>query len=164
MIYEEAQGNSLIRTLQHHKNSKNESLPQLQGIIGNFFEGISTKLQRTELAWLTRRRITTIIVCTANEIQCIRDTKEEYWRKRSRRQKNEIKFRKRIQAKISSNEELAELTLEAKEANLAIEAIQQTYKTAVDENLQNTTKMTYMKIMKNINKEIRTKENTQLEW
>ena len=43
MIYEEAQGDTLIRTLQHHKNSKNESLPQLQEIINEFFRGINTR-------------------------------------------------------------------------------------------------------------------------
>ena len=46
MIYEEAQGNAIIRALLHHKNSKPEKLPELQKIISNLCEGINTRLQR----------------------------------------------------------------------------------------------------------------------
>jgi hypothetical protein len=66
-------------------------LPQLQEIIGNFFEGINTRLQRTEIAWLTRKSTAAIIVCAANKIQCVKGAEAEYWRNRSRRLKNEIK-------------------------------------------------------------------------
>ena len=69
-----------MRLLEHYninENNKNENLPQLQGIIGNFFNGINTRLQRTEIAWLTRKIIAALIVCTSNEIQCIRGTKED---------------------------------------------------------------------------------------
>ena len=46
MIYEEAQGNAMIRTLKHHKNSRNEKLPEFQEIIDNLFVGLNTQLQR----------------------------------------------------------------------------------------------------------------------
>ena len=60
MIYEEAQGNALIRTLQYHENNKDKKLPKLQAILGDFFNGINTRLQRTKLVWLARQRITAL--------------------------------------------------------------------------------------------------------
>ena len=57
--------------------------------------------------------------------------------------KNEIKDKKANLPKVSSNEELAELTQEASNANAAMEAIQMICRTDDGENLLNTTKMTY---------------------
>ena len=96
-------------------------------------------------------------------------------RKRSRRLTNEIKDKKAKQPKVSSNEELAELTQEASNANAAMEAIQMICRTDDGENLLNTTKMTYrrqlrashlqiLERMKTINEEITAKQNTQLQW
>jgi hypothetical protein len=89
-------------------------------------------------------------------------------------QASPVTNRKRKQPKISSNEELAELMLEANKANQAIEAIQKICRTDDGENLLNTTKMRYrgqlrashlqlLEKMNKINEEIRTKDNTQLE-
>ena len=175
MIYEEAQGNALIRTLQHHDSSKYGGLLELQVIISNFFTGINTRLQRTEIAWLTRQRIAALTVCAANSVLNVKGAKEQYWRKRSRSLKQEIKDRKLKQPRVSNNRELAELSQEASNANNAIEAIQTICRTDDGENLLNTTKMTYrrqlrashlqmLEKMKEINNEIRMKQNTQLQW
>ena len=110
MIYKEAQGNALIRTLQYHDNIKYGGLPELQVIISNFFTGINTRLQRTEIAWLTRQRIAALMVCAANSVLNVKGAKEQYWRKRSRSLKEEIKDKKSRQPKVSNNKELAELT------------------------------------------------------
>ena len=175
MIYEEAQGNALIRTLQHHNNTKEGGLSEFQAIIGNFFKGINTRLQNTEIAWLTRQRIAALIVCAANSVLKVKGAKEQYWSKRSRNLKQEIKMRKLTLPKVSSNRELAELSQEASYANKAIKALQEICKTDDGENLLNTTKMTYrrqlrashlqiLEKMKQINNVIRTKQNAQLQW
>ena len=132
-------------------------------------------MPRTEIAWLTRKRIAALIVCAANTVQNVKGTKEEYWRKRSRRLKHEIKDKTAKQPKVSSNEELAELTQEASYANALIEAIQEICRTDNGENLLNTTKMTYrrqlrashlqiLERMKTINEEITTEYKIQLQW
>jgi hypothetical protein len=56
-INEEAQVNVLIRTLQIHENSEEEKLPELQQIMGNFFDIIGTWLQRTKLVWKTEQHL-----------------------------------------------------------------------------------------------------------
>jgi hypothetical protein len=76
MIYAEVQGNAIIRTLEHHENSRNEKLPELQEIINNIFVGLNTRLQRTEIAWRTRKIISALIVCalrSKHETRCKRD-------------------------------------------------------------------------------------------
>jgi hypothetical protein len=77
--------------------------------------------------------------------------------------------------RVSSNLELAELTVEASKANQTIETIETICRTDDGENLRNTTKMTYrrqlrashlqlLEKMRNINDEIRRKQNMQLQW
>ena len=89
MIYEEAQGNALIRTLQYPENIKNKKLPQLQAIISVFFNGINTTLQRTKIAWLTRQIIGALIVCAANEQKQGEGETREHWKRRSKTLKQE---------------------------------------------------------------------------
>ena len=83
MIYEEAQGNALIRTLQIHKNSKNKKLLELQMIMVNFFEMIGTQLQQTELVWQTRKRVAELICFAASQAGNKRTETQMYWKKRS---------------------------------------------------------------------------------
>ena len=91
MIYEEAQSNTIIRTLQHHENSRNEKLPEFQKIINNLFVGLKTRLQRTEIAWLTRKRIAALIVYAANSTKSNRDGRTEQWRKKAKNLKKKSK-------------------------------------------------------------------------
>jgi hypothetical protein len=97
MIYEEAQGNALIRTLQNHENSRNEKLPEFQKIINNLFAGLKTRLQRTEIAWLTRKRIAALIVYAANSTKSNRDGRTKQWRKKAKKLKKEIERTKETQ-------------------------------------------------------------------
>ena len=102
MIYEEAQGNALIRSLQHHENSRNEKLPEFQEIINNLFVGLKTRLQRTEIAWLTRKRIAALIVCAANSTNSNRDGRTEQWRQRAKKLKTEIQRTKETKPKVAT--------------------------------------------------------------
>ena len=167
-----------MRLLEHYninKNNKNENLPQLQGIIGNFFNGINTRLQRTKKALLTRQRIAALIVCASNEMQCNEGTRKDYWKIRSKTLKKEITEKKKKQPKVAGNEELAALTLEANTANIAIHAVKQIYRTYDGENPLRTSKRTHRRQLRashlelleelnNINEELRTRNNNQLEW
>ena len=175
MIYEEAQGNAIIRTLQHHENSRNEKLPEFQEIINNLFVGLKTRLQRTEIAWLTRKRIAALIVCAANSTNSNRDERTEQWRKIANNLKKEIERTKHTQPKVATKIELANLTIEASIANKAIETIQALCRTDDGENLKINTMITYrrqlrashlqiLENLRNINKEIISKQNQQLQW
>ena len=74
-------------------------------------------------------------------------------------EQKKIKDRKRKHPKVSSNEELAALMLEANTANTAIQAIQQICRTDDGENLLNTTKMTYRRQLRAAHLELLEKNN-----
>jgi hypothetical protein len=122
-----------------------------------------------------RKRIAAIIVCAANSTQGVNGSRTEYWRNQVKKLKIEIQNKKVIQPMVSTNLELTKLTVEASKANQAIETIQTICRTNDVENLRNTTKMTYrrqlrashlqlLEKMRNINDEIREKQNVQLQW
>jgi hypothetical protein len=93
---------------------------ELQKIINNLFEGINTRIQRTEIAWLTRKIIAATIVCASNETQNVKGSRTEYWRNQVTKLKKEIESKKSKQPRVSSNLELTELTVEVSKAKQAI--------------------------------------------
>ena len=68
IIFEEAQGNALIRTLQFHESNIEDKLKPMQETVRNFFNMITTNLPQTEIAWETRKIIASLICYRAKQI------------------------------------------------------------------------------------------------
>ena len=143
-IYEEAQGNAFIRSIDEYERENEKRLPIFQEIINKLFEATNATFRRKKIIMITKMRIFSTLIQEAY-LRKNNKIKASHWGEQIKNYRIILQSINNENPRIPDNKELAELSLEAYKANKAIEELRKI--TIVDggENLMNYFHMTYRK-------------------